>query len=46
MIWMFVAYNGTVWTSKTQQFLSDAISAFCKDTGLTEWDIRSVTNQS
>ena len=46
MIWMFTAYNGTTWTSSSQQFLSEAIVQFCKDTGLTEWDIRSVNNQS
>lgn len=46
MIWMFIAYNGTVWSSDRQQFLSEAITCFCRATGLTEWDIRSITNQS
>lgn len=44
MEWKIVCYNGTVWNAPIQMLLTSAIKAFIKDTGLTEWDIKSVTN--
>lgn len=46
MYYKITAYNGTTWFSETQQYLSDAVAQFCKETGLCEWDIRYVENLS
>ena len=43
-MWKITAYNKTVWESSSMMTLTEAITRFCKDTGLHEVDIKEAMN--
>lgn len=45
MYWKITAYNGTTWEATRTMYIEEAISLFVKDTGLCQWDIKSIINQ-
>jgi|GEM_PF-5711642 len=46
MIWKITCYNGTVWEADRDMVLITALVLFCKDTGLSQVDIKRIDNLS
>jgi hypothetical protein len=44
-MYKFTAFNGTVWTTPISMFLEEAITAFLRDTGLHEQDIKLIEKE-
>ncbi|MFW6310844.1 MAG: hypothetical protein ACOC1K_01265 [Nanoarchaeota archaeon] len=46
MKWKIICYNGEIWEAKITMLLSEALTVFKRETGLTELDIKQVINLS
>lgn len=44
MLWRITCYNGTVWEPASQCSLSEAPEQFKRETGLSDWDIKTIVN--